>query len=33
MLCFSIVSLVLGILTFNKAIDKAYKGNGVGIVV
>lgn len=33
MLCFSIVSMVLGILSFSKAIDKAYKGNGVGIVV
>jgi ABC-2 type transport system permease protein len=33
MLCFSIVSMVLGILTFSKAIDKAYRGNGVGMVV
>jgi len=33
MLCFSVVSMGLGILIFSKAIDKAYKGNGVGIVV
>ena len=33
MLGFAAVSMLLGIISFSKALDRAYRGNGVGMVV
>jgi ABC-2 type transport system permease protein len=33
MICFAICSLSLGVILLGRALDKAYKGNGVGMVV
>jgi hypothetical protein len=31
--CFAALSMLLGVFCFGKALEKAYRGNGVGMVV